>query len=584
MSAARRWMAITGFVVAASSVLAEVHIGGIQTHLKSHVSIEMIGYFENLPPAGYAPVRVMIDNRSQAARRWRFTFQSDSSYQLRQQSLYTWEASVEANRKSEFELAIPLAPVDSGQHSYPSLHVTVSGYGIENPNGYYATSHTYSGHPKSRFAGLSKELSVHSLGPLTEEAVLQSLELRSCSLDPDWLSPDWRTYIGFSTIWFSEGDWVQLNAAKRAGILQWVSQGGVLVYVAEQPSSSALQRAGLPGNGAGPASYGLGKVRAFGWDGQDLTSPEVVRHIQKWGAVAHGDNAADGYLSGWKLASTVPKADMNAPLIIFAIVVFALLVGPINLMVLAGKKRRHRLFITTPLISLGASVAMIGLILLQDGVGGEGSRVAMVHLVPEANQELIIQEQMSRTGVLLASGFTVPEDAHVSALTLKGDRRRARRVFRRGAMACTGDWFDNRAVQAHYLSQIRSSRARVELMSAAGDAPVLLSSVDGDLEDVFYIDAQGKYWRTDQLRVGEKATLRASNRREFKADWWSPNVLDKGIRAGGQIEELNNRAGYVYGRLVVPGDRLLDTLPTVDWAHQAVVVVGRCVDVAGGGE
>ena len=78
---------------------------------------------------------------------------------------------------------------------------------------------------------------------------------------------------------------------------------------------------------------------------------------------------------------------LNAPLLIGFILVFAVLVGPVNLFWLADASRRHRLFWSTPLISVAASLLLVGVIALQDGFGGSGERVMATLLVPDEQED-----------------------------------------------------------------------------------------------------------------------------------------------------------------------------------------------------
>ncbi|NIP92090.1 MAG: hypothetical protein GWO24_00865, partial [Akkermansiaceae bacterium] len=82
---------------------------------------------------------------------------------------------------------------------------------------------------------------------------------------------------------------------------------------------------------------------------------------------------------------------------------------------------RHRLFITTPLISLGASLLLVVLILFQDGFGGSGQRVTLMEIGPE-NTAYLSQEQIARTGVLLKTGFTTTEHGYFSPVMIKDSR------------------------------------------------------------------------------------------------------------------------------------------------------------------
>ena len=77
-------------------------------------------------------------------------------------------------------------------------------------------------------------------------------------------------------------------------------------------------------------------------------------------------------------------------LIILILIIFSIIVGPVNLFVFAKSGRRHRLFFTTPLISLIAALLVLTFILFEDGVGGQGRRMLVMDLESAANDALLV--------------------------------------------------------------------------------------------------------------------------------------------------------------------------------------------------
>jgi amino acid transporter len=122
------------------------------------------------------------------------------------------------------------------------------------------------------------------------------------------------------------------------------------------------------------------------------------------------------------------------PFLIVFITAFAAIVGPLNLYWLAGGARRHRLFWTTPLISLAASLLLVVVILLQDGFGGVGKRVLLTYILPGEKKAVVLQEQVTRTGVLLGREFDVQEDVFLTPLLVptRGGRNEARNYHQSG--------------------------------------------------------------------------------------------------------------------------------------------------------
>src|SRR5205085_2062238 len=125
-----------------------------------------------------------------------------------------------------------------------------------------------------------------------------------------------------------------------------------------------------------------------------------------------------------------------------------------NLFLLAPPGKRHRLFFTTPLLSVLGAVAVAGAIVFQDGFGGDGARRALVVFVPGENEAAIFQEQATHTGFLMRREFPL-EDGLLCAVIPTEEALLINPTtpaqFVRDKGRATGDWFRNRARQAHLL-------------------------------------------------------------------------------------------------------------------------------------
>jgi hypothetical protein len=534
------------------------------------------------------PVRVAIRNDSGRSRRWTFQFRSQGG--SRQQSaavLFDWEAEVGSGQEQLFDLLVPLAMVDSQNYSYPNLIVSVNGYGLLHNQASYSVSHSYSGKPHTGCTGMSKALAVETEGPLRSELDTRGFELVLCTLDPAWLSDDWRAYLGFASVWFADQDWSQLRESQRGAILQWVWQGGTLYYAGRDLGDQALARAGLPSvPAASGLVYGAGRLIAVPWTSGALALEETAAGLMASYSGSHVGDVLDGrYRTHWNLLLDVPPQVLRIGWLVAALIVFALLVGPVNLMVFASRTRRHRLFVTTPAISLAASLLLVLLILLQDGVGGAGSRLGMLCLMPSTRQEWLVQEQISRTGVLLKRRFALPRDVYMASIPVEIRPGDAPRLLRQTTETADGDWFSSRSRQGQYLSVIRPSRARVEVLNSravreGSEAPILLSTLEEALTDVFYRDVRGGYWQVDQLQVGERAVLRPSSREDYEVAWGGERRRSLAVQQLPADAFANHPHGYVVGASGSPGARLIDTLPSIRWQREELVVLGPCV--AGG--
>jgi hypothetical protein len=131
-------------------------------------------------------------------------------------------------------------------------------------------------------------------------------------------------------------------------------------------------------------------------------------------------------------------------------------------MVFAGRGRPSRIFWTTPVISLVATAFLLGLMFFRDGVGGSGARRTLVLLDPDRNSMAVLQEQFSRTGILLGRSFPIrepswmlPQPTDTFAMSTTGMSRSAGSFIEVNDERRTGDWFSSRSDQAFTLQAVR---------------------------------------------------------------------------------------------------------------------------------
>ena len=224
--------------------------------------------------------------------------------------------------------------------------------------------------------------------------------------DPKQLAADWLAFSGYDSVLMTESDWSNVPAGARNAIVSWMNLGGHLViYSSDNPQPNGIAVLGLPrdsGFGRSRSSHRVPqtlKPRPEHWNSYSTTIPLGATPIP-----SEATTTALGRCKRTSAARTFITASSSPCSSLFGI-----LVGPINLFVLAKSGQRHRLFITTPLISLGASLILIALIIFQDGFGGSGMRRVLMEVRPDAGQNaaFLHQEQISRTGILTHSRFTV---------------------------------------------------------------------------------------------------------------------------------------------------------------------------------
>ena len=482
---------LMGLVVAAAGLVSASAQTAVPTVDRRAVLIEYRGPVQISNEFIVLDVRIV--NRSGRARSWVFEFNAVDNRNADSGRHSRFELDVEHGADRVFEILVPLTETNGASW----VQMRVFGYGIARPGQMEVVANTN-----------------RSLVAASEKATLRDASVRTL-LAPDptgsgaqpfavaaeALPSDWRAYWGLSVLWLAEDEWKELDAPVRSAITEWIASGGRLVLVVPDGATS---RAPVESNG-------LGLV---------VTVPEGVTHadVSSFRAAMPRPFDTDSAIT-W-VSQHIEPIETHRGLLSFVLVGYLVLVLPVNLAVFAPKAKRVRLFWTMPAIALSASAVIALVIVLQDGIGGVGFRASLVYLQPELNRELVVQEQMSRTGALVTRGFDVEDGAIVKALEATTYSYRGPRLnVVSDGPRYSGDWFRSRSVQAQRLVRVRSSRARIELDDDGSGAPRILSSIDTPLETLFYRDQHDRIWLGENVVPGRPVELRPSSEGVYQEYW-----------------------------------------------------------------
>jgi hypothetical protein len=562
-------------------------------------SLELRSVFDPMPPTGYAPVRVVATNGGDRDSRWNFSFSSEAR---RFQNLN--------KHGSEFQIIVPAHLTQSATFLVP-LAVA---YGSD-PGGYGGNSHQLNINLNSNSMGQrdfkSHEARVHdfpaiaiskALADTNHARLKDEVERRmktgkfsgaankqfGSSYAPEDLPEDWRGLSGFDALMISMPEWLSLKPGQRLAVTQWVRLGGQLdVYASADGAASAL---GIPTDAQHQVSHG--KAQVLPWDGRNLDALMTVarywnidkrEHALCSGYTSHSGGSPATREPQWGLLKSLGMRSFASWQAIVFLVIFGILVGPVNLFVLAPHGKRHKLFFTTPLLSVGASLLMVAVFLLQDGIGGIGARLVVIHVVPEEAAAYITQEQASRAGMLLGSSFELKQPALSEPLALpempwvklnNTKSSQSAKLSQEGSQR-GGNYFQSRAEQGQILHAVISTRARLELKGGlpADAAPEIISALSFTLDTLFYVDARGLVWRAEQpLGAGQQVKLVHSDEYALRQSWSEIARLSEG-RITQPVNHTTARSTFFATASQAPGFTL-DTLPSIRWNQDHVALFG----------
>lgn len=510
----------------------------------------------DLPPSGYAPIVVNINNDSARPQTWSFQFNSPNFSYWGNRMTFAIDLSVPRKSTRTFNILVPLA---LRQNDFSDLGVTVSGpwTNVTSRQQFSTDSRRY-GKPPTAFVAMSETLAAPSWSQLEKELEDLKKDLVGTRFNPDELPDDWRALAGIAGLWLTVEELNLLGPAQRAALREWVHRGGSLFV-----------------HGAGDLdpqfrSTGFGKVTKTPEATLDLV--QTVAAIQDLNEETLETQVTQDYKGYWKAADTLGPIKLNASLLIGLMALFAVVAGPVNLFVFARRTHRHRLFWTTPLISVAATAAILILIIWHDGLGGSGVRTALIYVAATEKQDVVLQEQIARTGVLLSSSFVTRDPSYIAPISRDSSQGRVKNAYENSGTSFTGDYFLSRTVQAHWIESIAPTRegivfANPTTTGEAASPPVIVSNIGSVLEKVYFRDESGRTWRASNVQTGQRVTMESEGQ--------MPDLLpaEAGPRLSTMWNRVKDRTGYFYA-ISHESNSLVGTLPSIRWKNDSVIYLG----------
>ncbi|MFT7304102.1 MAG: hypothetical protein ACI8UZ_002950 [Akkermansiaceae bacterium] len=562
--------------------------------------IVLIAPINILPAGGFFPVRVEMINKGIAERSWSLSFGSIvNSYYYRgsrnseaEEIISNFTVTCPPNLTRTVELLVPVHQRIDPWSGERRVRVNMSRGDGESNYDVFELEPSFDAHlgmSGDLLTRFEAEISNAWMG-ITEENARSTRRRYSSSIitvaggvDAKKLPSDWRAYAGYDTLVLSRQDYLVLEPGAKAAIEKWVSGGGNLVVLKD--GENAL----LPGFEEDHVSQGFGhkSLLQCGENYADFKALDLKILLSNTGP-SQVEQATRHYnVNIWGIGRELGVRSLGTTFILIALIVFAIIVGPVNLFFWANKNQRQRLLWTTPLISLIASLLLVGFIMLKDGFGGEGARAIAIDVGgPDDNYAALIQEQFSRTGILLNSDFSFDKDSvFIPVPAPATDFNRIGSAASYGVFSAAiqpsdegwsveGDFFQSRAERAQILRSVTPSRERLEFLPRTGVAPQLVSSFSYPLTDIFFRDQDDKVWTASSIASGATVTMTRSSA-EAQAARLSPTIERFGEAHGQTLQVLTERPGSFSA--LAENAPALETHTSIDWQDSPALITGLLI-------
>jgi hypothetical protein len=576
-------------------------------------NIEITSVFNVVPPTGYAPVRVRVTNNTDGEMSIPVSTESTSnSTSGRDHSLRSnFKVSAPARKTTERELLVPLCPAATAGGGSGGERLTVT---VSTSGGSFVAGFDPGGSAEMPFAAYSHGLARRSITDINSTVTGWSSGSRyynqqfAALYDATQLPSDWRGLAGVDVLSLTLEEWTALSPAAVTAVTQWVKLGGTLdLYAragASLPGQFGVNLRAPQSDNYFPSVVGAGAVRVMNWNGKELERDAARVVVNATTITKRRMESARQFKSEQgAFYMALGKKDFAAGQVGLILLIFGIIVGPVNLFVFARQGRRHRLFYTTPIISAAAALLLLLVIYFQDGTGGEGHRASIVYLDPRDHTAYIHQQQISRTGVLFSSGFTTESPVHVTQAVMpptrwtrfkgevepnsfghytgRNEDRGEPQGFTVSDSTYAGDWFQSRAEQAQIIEAVQPTRGRLEL-KAGSNPPVIISSLPAALESLYFVDGSGAVWKAPgSVGTGAEVVMNKWEPADDFKDWitdqlqycpgnYAETLTDSGVPG---FKEGPLR-GHFYALSSDAAAGMVNTNESIEWKSNTVFLFG----------
>lgn len=548
---------------------------------------------DELPPYGWIPVTVIVSNTTDRTQQW--TLDCKLEYRMRHlgQTSDSRSITLSGGTSQRVDLLVPALFTFDKNYVYSSLTLTGRSPGV----GRFEINHSLSRQTTNArrsaarivMSGSSQRAFGAQLKALEEQ---QGRYLWLSRFNPERLPVNALAWEGVNTFVFTGREWDTLSAAARSAVLDRVAANAYLFILGDATRLTTRNAPFLntPGKShdrrirafvTGGAEdvphhtdyvWGSGSVFVAGTGGNEDWIA-LLNHFSRLKTYDPASQYNDRH-NARQLLAAVGQASIPVVMIMILLIVFGTVVGPLNLFVLARNSRRYLLFITTPLICLGAFILTVIVILFRDGVGGSGERHALVIVLPEENRVVIRQEQVSRTGLLLNSSVPRPNGEGLIQLISSHDGGDFSGTLRQTPALLTGNWFSSRESQSHFVSANEASRADLTWINAnEPNAPPRLQSALPEAAAPLFFHNGGKVWRAERVAPGETVQLEAIDHDQWQ-QWLDSTVEPYGPLLRSCLLSAPQLDGFFFATVAANELAPRPSLPSLHFSRESIVFTG----------
>ncbi len=321
-------------------------------------------------------------------------------------------------------------------------------------------------------------------------------------------SDNWLAFSGFDSIMLTPLDWEELSARTRKAIMDYVALGGTLTFCGgERPTSYKM----ILSKELSAQYHGFGMI-LYAPEAPEKYSHDTWKKLDSiWGKTYNtmrtGINSFHEHNPVGNKFEVVKKDKAPAFQLFFLMLIFAVIIGPLNLYILHRKKKRIWILWTTPVIALAFSLLVVGYSFIAEGWSSK-VKIASFTLLNEKTQTA------STLGVIgyycpLASGsLTFDDSVEIQPYSSSSSHGNSYSVDWSNGQKLSGDWIKPRITSVITLRKSEQRRERIKIVSVGDNNIRIINGLGSELENIVLRLPNGRSYRSSSaIKPGATATL-----------------------------------------------------------------------------
>ncbi len=326
----------------------------------------------------------------------------------------------------------------------------------------------------------------------------------------EW-SDSWRSYSRYDCVAMTSDEFKSLPGPVRDALRDWVGAGGALLLLGD----SALA---ADWSGADPATFPISTINSrFGevmmTGGKSLKDLSGDEWVGIWLALHRT-------LQPWQRSMSPSDANREFPVVenfaiplrglFVLILLFVIIIGPVNFWLLNRFKKRMLMLVTIPACAFVASVGVSGFALLSEGVSGKSRAASFT----------VLDEPLRRATTFGVEAFYAP-------LTPGGGLRFEAgteltpilQPYSNDGVSRSIDWTTDQhlkqgwivsRVPSHFLlRKVESRRERLTIINEPDGRVTVVNGLGAGITELTLLDAKGNPHRGQNIGAGARVTLTA---------------------------------------------------------------------------